>query len=180
GYIALQRDFSQLTADPVHVVVDDASSREVSARAEGLRDRLARDERFGPGEIRRAGDVIDLVVPVKGDAAGDSAVAAVRELRRWAPETVAGTDADPLAGGSAPENTDSFANVTTPAPLVFAFVLGLTLVLLTVAFRSIAIALTAIALNLLSVGAAYGLLVLVFQHGVGADLLGFQQIDTIE
>jgi RND superfamily putative drug exporter len=180
GYIALQRDFPQLTADPVHVVVDDASSREVSARAEGLRERLARDERFGPGEIRRAGDVIDLVVPVKGDAAGDSAVAAVRDLRRIAPETFAGTHADPLVGGTTSENIDYFDNVTNPAPLVFAFVLGLTLVLLTVAFRSIAIALTAIALNLLSVGAAYGLLVLVFQHGVGADLLGFQQIDTIE
>jgi RND superfamily putative drug exporter len=180
GYIALQRDFAQQTADPVHVVVENASSNEVSARAEGLRNRLAQDERFGPGEIRRAGDVIDLVVPVKGDAAGDSAVAAVRDLRRMAPEMFAGTDADPLVGGTTSENIDYFDNVTNPAPLVFAFVLGLTLVLLTVAFRSIAIALTAIALNLLSVGAAYGLLVLVFQHGVGADLLGFQQIDTIE
>ena len=63
---------------------------------------------------------------------------------------------------------------------MFAFVLGLSFVLLTVAFRSIVVALTAIVLNLLSVGAAYGLLVLVFQHGVGADLLGFQQVDAIE
>src|SRR4029450_3065817 len=85
GYIALQRDFSQLTADPVHVVVDDASSNAVATRAEGLRERLARDERFGPGEIRRAGDVIDLVVPVKGDAAGDSAVGRGRHPARGAP-----------------------------------------------------------------------------------------------
>jgi RND superfamily putative drug exporter len=63
---------------------------------------------------------------------------------------------------------------------VFAFVLALSLVLLTVAFRSIAIAATAILLNVLSVGAAYGLLVLVFQHGVGAGLFGFRQVDTIE
>jgi uncharacterized membrane protein YdfJ with MMPL/SSD domain len=179
GYLALQRDFGQQTADPAHVVVN-ASSNEVSGRAERLRDRLARDPRFGPGEIRRAGDVIDLVIPVRGDATGDAAVAAVRDLRRIAPEAFAGTDADPLVGGTTSENIDYFNGVTDPAPLVFAFVLGLTLVLLTVAFRSIAIALTAIALNLLSVGAAYGLLVLVFQHGVGAHLLGFQQIDTIE
>ena len=63
---------------------------------------------------------------------------------------------------------------------MIAFVLGLSFVLLTVAFRSIVVAATAIVLNLLSVGAAYGLLVLVFQHGVGADLLGFQQVDAIE
>jgi uncharacterized membrane protein YdfJ with MMPL/SSD domain len=59
-------------------------------------------------------------------------------------------------------------------------VLGLTLVLLTVVFRSLVVAATAVVLNLLSVGAAYGILVLVFQHGVGAGLLGFTQADTIE
>ena len=53
--------------------------------------------------------------------------------------------------------------------------LGLSFVLLTLVFRSIVIAATAIVLNLLSVGAAYGLIVLVFQHGVGAGLVGFQQ-----
>ena len=63
---------------------------------------------------------------------------------------------------------------------MFAFVLGLSFILLTVAFRSIVIPAVAIALNLLSVGAAYGLLVLVFQKGVGNELLGFQQVDTIE
>jgi RND superfamily putative drug exporter len=51
---------------------------------------------------------------------------------------------------------------------------------LTIVFRSIVIAAKGILLNLLSVGAAYGLLVLVFQHGIGADLLGFQQVDSIE
>ena len=64
--------------------------------------------------------------------------------------------------------------------MVFAFVLGLSLILLTIAFRSVVVALTAIVLNLLSVGAAYGLLVLVFQHGVGTGLLGFQQVDAID
>ena len=63
---------------------------------------------------------------------------------------------------------------------MFAFVLGLTFVLLTIAFRSVVVAGSAIFLNLLSVGAAYGLLVLVFQEGIGADLLGFQQVDAIE
>ena len=70
--------------------------------------------------------------------------------------------------------------MNTWLPIVFVFVLGLSFVLLTVAFRSIVIAATAIVLNLLSVGAAYGLIVLVFQHGVGSGPLGFQQVDTIE
>ena len=63
---------------------------------------------------------------------------------------------------------------------MIAFVLALSFVLLLLAFRSIAIPLTAIAVNLLSVGAAYGILVLVFQKGVGADLLGFTQVERID
>jgi RND superfamily putative drug exporter len=59
-------------------------------------------------------------------------------------------------------------------------VLSLSFVLLTIAFRSVVIATTAILLNLLSVGAAYGALILVFQEGVGNELLGFQQVDFIE
>ncbi len=177
GYLELQHSFGGQSTDPAHVVALDSPDR--LAR---LRDLLARDRRFGRPQIRcgRSG-ICDLQVPVRGDPAGDQAVAAVRDLRdRIVPQTFAGTDADPLVGGTTSENIDYFDNVTNPAPYVFAFVLGLTLILLTVAFRSVAIALVAIVLNLLSVGAAYGLLVLVFQHGVGADLLGFRQIDTIE
>ena len=59
-------------------------------------------------------------------------------------------------------------------PYVFLFVLGLAFVLLLLTFRSLVIAATAVALNLLSVGAAYGILVAVFQHGWVAGVLGFQ------
>jgi RND superfamily putative drug exporter len=65
------------------------------------------------------------------------------------------------------------------APLVFAFVLGLAFVLLLVTFRSIVIPLKAIALNMLSVGAAYGVLVLVFQQGHLESLLGFTSIGGV-
>jgi uncharacterized membrane protein YdfJ with MMPL/SSD domain len=85
-----------------------------------------------------------------------------------------------LVGGTTSENIDYFDSVIGPAPWVIALVLGLTLVFLTVVFRSLVVAATAVVLNLLSVGAAYGLLVLVFQHGVGAGLFGFDQVDTIE
>ena len=105
----------------------------------------------------------------------------MRELRtEIADETFAGTDAEVLVGGTTSENIDYFDSVIDPAPWVIALVLLLTFVFLTVVFRSVVVAGTAVALNLLSVGAAYGLLVLVFQEGIGADLLGFQTTDSIE
>ena len=181
GYLALQRDFAAQTADPVHVLVANHAGP-VSTALQQLRDRLDADPRFGPGEIRvGSGGGADLVLPVRGDPAGDAAIAAVRDLRgRIVPAAFDRTNADPLVGGSTSETVDYLHNVTNPAPLVFAFVLGFSFVLLTIAFRSIAVALTAIVLNLLSVGAAYGLLVLVFQHGVAASALGFQTVDAIE
>jgi len=68
----------------------------------------------------------------------------------------------------------------TYTPIVFAFVLGLSFLLLLVVFRSIVVAAKAIIMNLLSVGAAYGLLVLVFQKGFMSDFFGFQQVEAIE
>ena len=62
---------------------------------------------------------------------------------------------------------------------MFAFVLGMAFLLLLVTFRSIVIPLKAILLNLLSVGAAYGLLMLVFQDGHGESLLGFESTGAV-
>ena len=70
--------------------------------------------------------------------------------------------------------------VKANAPIVFAFVLGLAFLLLLVTFRSLVIPVKAIVLNLLSVGAAYGVLVLVFQDGHGEKLLGFESTGAIE
>ena len=112
---------------------------------------------------------------------GPAAIAAVRELRGDViPREFGGTAALVLVGGDTAETVDYLDSVSDPAPYVFLLVLGLTFVLLTVVFRSVVIAGTAVLLNLLSVGAAYGLLVLVFQHGIGAGLLGFSASDTIE
>ena len=184
GFVALERDFPGTTTDPVEIVVTGGSSSgEVSTALARLQSTLAADSRFGSGVIRVSenGEVAVLSVSVEGDSASSPAIAAVRELRsEIVPRTFEGTDAEVLVGGSSAENIDYFDSVIDPAPLVIAFVLVLTFVFLTVVFRSVVVAATAVALNLLSVGAAYGLLVLVFQYGIGADLLGFQEIDTIE
>jgi uncharacterized membrane protein YdfJ with MMPL/SSD domain len=184
GFAALQRDFPGATSDPVEIVVAEGAAQTAAQQAlTQLRNRLAADPRFGPGEIERSADgrVALLSVPLRGDPSGDQAVAAVRDLRSTiVPGAFEDTDAEVLVGGTTSENIDYFDSVIGPAPWVIALVLTLTLVFLTVVFRSLVVAGTAVVLNLLSVGAAYGLLVLVFQHGVGAGLLGFQQVDTIE
>jgi putative drug exporter of the RND superfamily len=184
GFLALERDFPGTTADPAEVVVTrGASSEDVSRVLEELRSTLAADPAFGAGEIRRAddGDVAVLSVPVHGDPSSPEVISAVRELRtETVPQAFEGTGADVLVGGTSSENIDYFDSVIDPAPYVIALVLLLTFVFLTVVFRSVVIAATAVGLNLLSVAAAYGLLVVVFQYGIGADLLGFQDADRIE
>jgi RND superfamily putative drug exporter len=184
GFDALAADFPRASTDPVQIVVDGGASEAGAAAAlDELGRELTDDPRFGAGDVRRSadGEVAVLEVPVRGDPRSDEAVEAVRELRdEVVPARFEGSGAAALVGGTTSENVDYFDSVVDPAPYVFAFVLGLTFVLLTAVFRSVVVAGTAVFLNLLSVGAAYGLLVLVFQHGVGADLLGFQQADSIE
>jgi uncharacterized membrane protein YdfJ with MMPL/SSD domain len=81
--------------------------------------------------------------------------------------------------GFTAQSVDFNNSMKSHAPLVFAWVLGLAFLLLLVTFRSIVIPITAIALNLLSVGAAYGVLVLIFQQGRLQSLLGFKSIGGI-
>jgi uncharacterized membrane protein YdfJ with MMPL/SSD domain len=179
GFLALEQDFPGATTDPVEIVVVGGAGDEVEA----LRSRLAADARFGEGAVRRApdGETAVLSVAVPGDPSSDEAISAVRELREdIVPDVLDGSSAEVLVAGTSSENIDYFDSVIGPAPYVIAFVLLLTFVLLTVVFRSVVVAGTAVLLNLLSVGAAYGLLVAVFQYGWGADLLGFQQTDAIE
>ena len=120
-------------------------------------------------------------VQVGGDKTGQPALDAIRRLRNvMIPSAFAGTNARVVVGGDTADNVDFIDAMNDWLPIVFAFVLGLSFVLLTVVFRSIVIAATSIVLNLLSVGAAYGLVVLVFRHGIGSGLLGFQRVDAIE
>jgi RND superfamily putative drug exporter len=116
-----------------------------------------------------------------GDSRDDRSYDAVRRLRNtYVPEAFRGTRARVLVTGETAESLDYFALVHHWLPIVFVFVLGLSFVLLTIAFRSIVVPVKAIVLNLLSVGAAYGLLVLVFQEGIGNELFGFQRAEAIE
>ena len=184
GFEELQRDFPRLRIYPVRVVIaNDASSPRVQQSIQQLRHRIAGDHRFTSSSVVRSanGNAALVLAPLRSDPATPPAVSAVRNLRdQVIPAVFANTGAQVYVGGNTSEQIDYLDSVTNPTPIVFAFVLGLTFILLTVVFRSIVIALTAVVLNLLSVGAAYGLLVLVFQRGFATGLLGFEHSPTIE
>jgi RND superfamily putative drug exporter len=148
-----------------------------------LERRLAADGSFGSGTIKTSArdGVALLTAPVRGDPVGGAAVGAVRDLRaNVIPTVFGGSGAEVYVGGDTAENVDYFDAVSNPTPYVLLFVLGLSFVLLTIAFRSIMVALVSIVLNLLSVGAAYGLLTLVFLDGHGASFFGFQHTHVID
>jgi RND superfamily putative drug exporter len=184
GLVALQQDFPQGATDPVNIVVDSpAADPGTEQGLTRLRAELAQDRDFAAGALTvQAGDRITLAsLPLNTEPSSERASDAIDRLRDDYVPRAFGAQADRvLVGGGPAEARDSFAVAETWLPLVIAFVLLLSLVLLTVAFRSIVIPLTAIAVNLLSVGAAYGILVLVFQNGVANELLGFDKVERIE
>jgi RND superfamily putative drug exporter len=120
-------------------------------------------------------------ISVDGDGTDDRSNAALAALREdLVPTTVGAVDgAEVAVTGMTATAKDGNEQLKAAAPLVFAFVLVFAFGLLLVAFRSIVIATKAIVLNLLSVAAAYGVLVLVFQHGFGKQLLGFEHTTGI-
>ncbi|HET8651252.1 MAG TPA: MMPL family transporter [Gaiellaceae bacterium] len=178
GFNALEREFGVGTTDDIQVVVDGDVA--APATRQGI-DQLARKMR-GDSRLRQVTTefhpesrmALVEAVPV-GDSRDDAALAVVRDLRN---EEVDG--ARVLVTGETAESIDYYALTDRWLPILFTFVLALSFVLLTVAFRSIVVATTAIALNLLSVSAAYGVLILVFQEGFGNELFGFRQVDFIE
>jgi uncharacterized membrane protein YdfJ with MMPL/SSD domain len=180
GLLALQRDFPQGATDPVNIVVDGPPAEQGLTR---LRAELAKDRDFATGALSvQTGERITLAsLPLNTEPSSERASDAIDRLRDdYVPRAFGAQAGRVLVGGGPAEARDSFAVAATWLPLVIAFVLVLSLVLLTVAFRSIVIPLTAIAVNLLSVGAAYGILVLVFQNGVANELLGFDKVERIE
>jgi RND superfamily putative drug exporter len=182
--IVLQEEFSVGLISPVQIVVDgDVASPDVQGAIERLQASLVADPDFGPPNLapNPAARAALLRVPLAHDPVSPEAIDAVRRLRDdLIPRAFEGVDARAFVTGVTASNLEFFDVTDQYTPIVFAFVLGISFLLLTVVFRSLVVPLKAIVMNLLSVGAAYGLIVLVSQHGVGAELLGFQQVDTVE
>ena len=185
AFQTLAANFSGGLSAPVEIVVDGtASDPRVKAAVDALRGELAKDRFFGPSQVtvNQAGNLTLISAPLNGDPSSKAATATIGRVRsQYVPAAFPkGTPAKVLVGGQTAFSKDFFDLTDHYMPIVFVFVLGLSFVLLTVAFRSVVVPIKAILLNLLSVGAAYGLIVLVSQKGVGAGILGFQKVDVIE
>lgn len=183
GYEILARDFAAGMDSPVSIVVEgDANSDGVKANVANLVSTLKSDDRLTTPTVRVAPDgqltVVDAVMRI--DPSTHDAKVLIESLRNDVVPTTFGDAAGTVhVGGSTAFVVDFDHALTDRLPMVFAFVLGLSFLLLMVAFRSVLVPVMSILLNLLSVGAAYGLLVAVFQHGWGASLFGFQQVEVI-
>ncbi len=185
AYVYLQEHFAYATATPLEVAVSgDIASPAVQGAVTALTDELAAEAQiYGPAalKVNPAGDLALITVPVAGDPTSNEAIQAVRDLReKYIPEAFTGVPAQALVTGETAINADMIDITNNYRPIVFAFVLGLSFILLTVVFHSLVVPLKAIVMDLLSVLAAYGLLVLVFQKGYGARLFGFQQVEKLE
>ena len=133
-------------------------------------------------DVSRDHTVATIDIPIAGSGSDARSEAALTSLRGdLVPATVGNVPgAEALVSGDTAANKDYNDMLKAHAPIVFLFVLGLAFLLLLTTFRSIVIPIKAIILNLLSVGAAYGVLVLVFQKGWGESLLGFKSTGAIE
>jgi putative drug exporter of the RND superfamily len=184
AFALLESEFAGGINSPVEIVVDgDMGSDEVQGGIERLQGLLASDGMFGASRVQIDEDGRTAIVsaPVLGDPSGRRATNSIDRIRDdYVSSAFEGTGATVLVGGDTAFNKDFFDLTDVYTPIVFVFVLGLSFLLLTVVFRSIVVPIKAIIMNLLSVGAAYGLIVLVFQKGFGTELLGFQQVETIE
>jgi putative drug exporter of the RND superfamily len=183
GFVALQGNFGESITEPVSIAIDgDVTAPGVRAGIARLDGFLRSDRGFGPASTRlvpkRSFALVS--VPLAGDSLGSGAYGAIDRLRRdYVPRSFPNGEATALVGGETAHHADSLALVDHWLPIVITAVLAVTFVLLTTVFRSVVLALQAVVFNLLSVGAAYGLIVLVFVKGVGNELFGFQQIDSV-
>ncbi|MFH8565288.1 MMPL family transporter [Streptomyces sp. NPDC017988] len=162
----------------VVVTADDIDARPV-------RDALdALTKRAGDGAeltVHRAADVAEIEVPLPGDGTDAEAKEALGELRdETVPAAFRGVDAEARVGGELASSEDFGDQLGRGIVPVFGFIAAVTFLLMLLSFRSVVIAVTSIVLNLLSVGAAYGVMTAVFQHGWGAELIGSEKAGAIE
>ncbi len=174
------------SAVPAITVIEakDVTAAPVQAAIHQLHDKaIATGHLSEPSRVDISPDktVAVIALSIKGsgtDAASERSLDVLRS--EVVPATVGRLAGAQIAvTGLTAGSKDFIDTMTSHAPIVFAFVLGLAFILLLITFRSIVVPIKAIVLNLLSVGSAYGVLVLVFQDGHGEKLLDFQSVGGI-
>ncbi len=167
-----------------NIVIDapDVTVPEVQDAIEALQGDLAEDTFYVDTRVVTApsNDLAVVYAVIQDDPSSTLAVDALERLRgEYVPEAFDGVAKVYVTGDTA-WTVDNVDEMTNWLPIVFGLVLSSSFVLLLVVFRSIVVPIKAVLMNVLSVGAAYGLLVMVFQNGIGAELLGFKQTPVIE
>jgi uncharacterized membrane protein YdfJ with MMPL/SSD domain len=162
----------------VAVQADNVRNPRVAAAIGGLMGRARQNKEVLPGtnvKVSKDGTVALVQIPTKGNGNDGTSTSVLNDVRdNIIPATVGRVDGvDANVSGMAASSKDWRSQLTSRLPLIFGFVFTLAFLLLLFTFRSIVIPIKAILLNLLSVGAAYGVLVLLFQDGRLQGLLGF-------
>jgi RND superfamily putative drug exporter len=179
-YDTIQASFPG-SQDPAHLVVkaDDVTTPQFAKAYAAFKTRaLATGVIHQPirVSVNKAKTVARVDFPLAGEGQDATAVQALETLRTQVIPPVLATlpvGTQQAVTGDTAANVDFNQTMKARAPIVFAFVLGFAFLLLLLTFRSIVIPIKAIILNLLSVGAAYGVLVWIFQYGHLEGLLGF-------
>ncbi len=186
AFFVMEENFPAFASfNPTDIVIDGAiDSPQTQQAIEKLKASLEADQGLqavlGP-VVNDARDLALLTAIIPGEPRSQASVDVVETIRgQHIPAAFEGVDAEAFVGGVTAQATDVFAIVRSYTPIVFAFVLGFSFLVLMLVFRSIVLPIKAVFMNLLSVGTAYGLMVLVFQKGVATDLLGFQHAESIE
>ncbi|WP_030645855.1 MULTISPECIES: MMPL family transporter [Streptomyces] len=173
-------------SEPAEVVVraKDIDAPEVrQALADFKKQAVASGASRGPVDVKLydAQDVALVSVPLVGGSDMDRATESLEKLRdEVRPATLGKVDGvqAPVTGQVAGNNDFNDQLMGSVVP-VFVFVVVFAFLLMLLSFRSLTVAITSIVLNLLSVAAAYGILVAVFQHGWGASLVGAEGVGAI-
>jgi uncharacterized membrane protein YdfJ with MMPL/SSD domain len=175
------------TETPAVVVVEPADVRSVEVQraiGELQAQALATGQMHEPidVDVNEQGTIASVSIPIDGNSTDEASKDALDALRDEVVPATVGALPGVESGVTGPtaQSEDFGDQMRSALPIVFGFVLVLAFLLMLYAFRSIVIALKAIVLNLLSVGAAYGILVLGFQHGWGLSLLGVDSTDGID
>jgi RND superfamily putative drug exporter len=183
GIKALERDFSAGINDPIRIVVDgDVKGAAAQSAIANLQTKVAQDPSLQWLGVQTDQAGRTALIEVSSDAV-DTGAAAKQQVNNLRSDTAAafsGSGAKAYVTGNLPGFFDVKNQTDSAVPVVFAFVLGLSFLLLLMVFRSVVIPAKAILMNLLSVAAAYGLIVAVFQKGFLASQLGFQRSDQVE
>jgi RND superfamily putative drug exporter len=184
GYNVLLSDFHMGLDSPLMVVIDgDVTSIQTQTAIGALQEKLDNDSIFASTAVAPYPDLNMAVIyaRVDGDTMSQEAMNSVTEIRdNYIPAAFTDTPAKAMVTGESAFMVDYNQITDDYTPIIFVFVLALSFIILLLAFRSIVIPVTAIIMNMLSVGASYGLLVLVFQKGIGAGVLGLTQVQSIE